>query len=95
MGAANLEPPRFEDRRSSFWVTFRNHTLMSPDSVNWLNQFSDRSMNDHQRLALAYLRHALDARPRFIAYSIKDLPAAIPVAARKVFGLAFYQGESL
>ena len=37
--------------------------------------------------ALAYLRHALDARPRFIAYSIKDLPAAIPVAARKVFGL--------
>jgi predicted HTH transcriptional regulator len=23
---ANLELPRFQDKRSSFWVTFRNHT---------------------------------------------------------------------
>ena len=37
--------------------------------------------------ALAYFRHALDTRPRFIAYSVKDLPAAIPVAARQIFGL--------
>jgi ATP-dependent DNA helicase RecG len=56
MRAANLEPPRFSDKRSSFWVTFRNHTLMSPEAVNWLNQFSSRPMNDGQRMALVYLR---------------------------------------
>jgi ATP-dependent DNA helicase RecG len=28
MRTANLEPPRFNDRRTSFWVTFRNHTLI-------------------------------------------------------------------
>jgi ATP-dependent DNA helicase RecG len=56
MHDANLEPPRFEDRRSSFWVTFRNHTLMNPEMVRWLNQFAGTPMNDRQRLALAYLR---------------------------------------
>ena len=38
---ANLEPPRFDDRRSSFLVVFRNHTLMNPEAVRWLNQFAD------------------------------------------------------
>jgi glycerophosphoryl diester phosphodiesterase len=31
--------------------------------------------------------HALRTRPQFIAYSIKDLPAAIPWVARAIFGL--------
>ena len=57
MRRANLEPPRFQDKRSSFWVTFHNHTLMSQEAVAWLNQFADRPLNDHQRLALVYLRH--------------------------------------
>ncbi|MCI0694401.1 putative DNA binding domain-containing protein [candidate division KSB1 bacterium] len=57
MRQANLEPPRFQDRRSSFWVTFRNHTLMSPPAIAWLNQFAGLPLNDHQRLALVYLRH--------------------------------------
>lgn len=57
MRRANLEPPRFQDKRSSFWVTFHNHTLMSPEAVAWLNKFADRPLNDHQRLALVYLRH--------------------------------------
>jgi len=57
MRNANLEPPRFQDKRSSFWVIFHNHTLMSPDAIVWLNQFSDQSINDQQRLALVYLRH--------------------------------------
>jgi ATP-dependent DNA helicase RecG len=57
MRRANLEPPRFQDKRTSFWVTFRNHTLMNPEAIAWLNQFSDRPLNDHQRLALIYLRH--------------------------------------
>ena len=30
--------------------------------------------------ALAYFQHALRSRPQFIAYSVKDLPAAIPSA---------------
>lgn len=54
--AANLEPPAFDDRRSSFKVTFRNHTLMNPDAIAWLNQFADLPLNDRQRLALVYLR---------------------------------------
>ena len=56
MREANLEPPRFDDRRASFKVTFHNHTLMTPDAVTWLNQFSHLPLNDHQRLALVYLR---------------------------------------
>jgi len=54
--AANLEPPRFQDKRSSFWGTFRNHTMMNPRAIAWLNQFANLPLNDHQRLTLVYLR---------------------------------------
>jgi len=54
--AANLEPPRFDDRRSSFLITFRNHTLMSPEAIAWLNRFAGMPLNDRQRLTLVYLR---------------------------------------
>ncbi len=37
--------------------------------------------------ALAYFAHALDTRPQFIAYSVKDLPATLPRAARSILGL--------
>jgi ATP-dependent DNA helicase RecG len=57
MRQANLEPPRFDDKRSSFWVTFRNHSLMSPEAITWLNQFAGVALNDRQRLALVYLRN--------------------------------------
>lgn len=57
MRKANLEPPRFQDKRSSFWVIFYSHILISPEAITWLNQFSDKPLNDHQRLALVYLRH--------------------------------------
>jgi ATP-dependent DNA helicase RecG len=30
---------------------------MNPEAIAWLNQFADRPVNDHQRLALVYLRH--------------------------------------
>ena len=56
MREANLEPPRFDDRRASFQVTFRNYTLMNPDAMAWLNQFVHMQLNDRQRLALVYLR---------------------------------------
>jgi ATP-dependent DNA helicase RecG len=53
---ANLEPPRFDDRRASFLVTFRNHTLLSPEAITWLNRFAHRPLNDRQRVTLVYLR---------------------------------------
>ena len=56
MREANLEPPVFVDRRTSFCVTLHNHTLMNPNAIEWLNQFADRDINDKQRLALVYLR---------------------------------------
>ena len=31
--------------------------------------------------------HAWRTRPHFIAYAVADLPAAIPLAARHLFGL--------
>jgi ATP-dependent DNA helicase RecG len=57
MRRANLEPPRFHDKRSSFWVIFRSHSLMDPESALWLQQFAAAPLNDRQRLALVYLRH--------------------------------------
>ncbi len=36
---------------------------------------------------MAYFEHVLRTRPQFIAYSVKDLPAAIPSLARRLFGL--------
>src|SRR5262245_13602281 len=56
MRDANLEPPQFADRRTSFLVTFRNHTLLNPEAIAWLNQFAHRQLNDRQRLTLVYLR---------------------------------------
>ena len=57
MRQANLEPPRLQDKRSSFRVTFRSHSLLNPESVAWLNQFASLPLNDRQRLALVYLRN--------------------------------------
>ena len=37
--------------------------------------------------ALSYFTHALATRPQFIAYSVKDLPSALPTAARRVLKL--------
>jgi len=37
--------------------------------------------------ALAYIPQALRSRLQFLAYSVKDLPSAVPLAARNVFGL--------
>ena len=56
MRDANLEPPQFADRRTSFLVTFRNHTLLNPEAIAWLNQFAHIQLNDRQRLTLVYLR---------------------------------------
>ena len=40
-----------------------------------------------EKRAMAFLLHANRTRPQFIAYGVKDLPAAAPLIARAVFGL--------
>ncbi len=39
------------------------------------------------KFRLSFLLHAPWTRPRFLAYSVRDLPAAPPLIARKLFGL--------
>jgi ATP-dependent DNA helicase RecG len=56
MREAHLAPPSFKDSRSSFRVVFKNHTLLDPETVTWLNQFAGYPLSDAQRMALAYLR---------------------------------------
>ncbi len=40
-----------------------------------------------EKRRMAFLLHANRTRPQFIAYGVKDLPAAAPLIARTVFGL--------
>jgi ATP-dependent DNA helicase RecG len=56
MREAHLEPPQFQDTRASFRVIFKNHTLLDPETVDWLSQFARYPLTDAQRMALAYLR---------------------------------------
>jgi glycerophosphoryl diester phosphodiesterase len=37
--------------------------------------------------SMAYFTHALATRPQFIAYSVRDLPAAVPAIARTIWRL--------
>lgn len=45
------------------------------------------ALSPSQKRSLAWLLHAPRSRPQFIAYSIKDLPAAPPLMAHALFGL--------
>ena len=45
------------------------------------------SLSNAQRRRLAWLLHAPQSRPQFLAYSVKDLPATPPLLARTFFGL--------
>jgi ATP-dependent DNA helicase RecG len=53
---AGMSRPRFEDRISSFIVTFPNHTLLSEDTVRWIATLGERGLSDSQCVALALLR---------------------------------------
>lgn len=55
---AGMEPPRFEDRRTSFRVTFSNASLLDADTIEWLNRFQATPLSDAQRLALALARRS-------------------------------------
>jgi ATP-dependent DNA helicase RecG len=56
MREAHLEPPKFEDHRDYFKVTFHNQALLDQESLAWLNQFASIPLNSRQRTALVYLR---------------------------------------
>ena len=53
---AGMSPPRFEDRISSFTVTFPNHTLLSAEMVGWITSLGEQGLTDSQCVALAMLR---------------------------------------
>lgn len=53
---AGMSPPRFEDRISSFIVTFPNHTLLSEETVRWITALGEHGLTDTQCVALAILR---------------------------------------
>jgi ATP-dependent DNA helicase RecG len=54
--AAGMEPPRFEDRRTTFRVSFSNASFLNENTIAWLNRFAAYDLSDPQRLALAYAR---------------------------------------
>jgi len=53
---AGLQPPRFEDKRTTFKVTVSNAALLDTDTLKWLNQLQGARLNDEQRIILAYTR---------------------------------------
>ncbi|MEW6047074.1 MAG: ATP-binding protein [Bacillota bacterium] len=53
-----MQPPTFEDRVTTFAVTFSNASLLDGDTLRWLEERTRGiSLTDSQRFALAYLRH--------------------------------------
>src|ERR1700733_10367305 len=53
---AGMSPPRFEDRISSFIVTFPNHTLLSEETLRWITGLGEHGLTDSQCVVLAILR---------------------------------------
>ncbi len=46
-----------------------------------------RQLNARQRRSMAGFLHVLRTRPHFVAYSLRDLPACVPLVARVLFGM--------
>jgi ATP-dependent DNA helicase RecG len=53
---ARMSLPKFDDRISSFTVTFPNHTLMSDEVVAWIASLGEEGLTDSQCIGLAKLR---------------------------------------
>lgn len=53
---ARMSLPKFDDRISSFTVTFPNHTLMSDEVVGWITALGERGLTDSQCIGLAKMR---------------------------------------
>lgn len=55
---AGLQPPRFQDLRTTFKVTATNVTLLDEQTLTWLNRLQGIPLSDEQRMALAYAHKA-------------------------------------
>ncbi|MCC4267015.1 MULTISPECIES: ATP-binding protein [Microbacterium] len=53
--AAGMSVPRFEDKISSFSVTFPNHTLLDDETVAWIQGLAEQGLTDSQHIGLAML----------------------------------------
>lgn len=53
---AAMTPPRFDDRRTAFRITFSNITLLDAEALDWLSHLKDEALSDNKRLALAFAR---------------------------------------
>jgi glycerophosphoryl diester phosphodiesterase len=53
----------------------------------WSGHFDRKQVLARGQRAFAYGQDALRAHPQFIAYSVKDLPAALPLVARHLCGM--------
>lgn len=53
---AGMTPPRFDDKISSFSVTFPNHALLNDETVEWLSRLNEEGLSDSQCIGLAILR---------------------------------------
>ena len=54
--SAGMSPPQFEDRVSSFIVTFPHHTLLSEETLSWITSLGEHGLTDSQCVTLAILR---------------------------------------
>lgn len=54
--AAGMSLPKFEDRISSFTVTFPSHALLSDDVVDWIKSLNEVGLTDSQCVGLAMMR---------------------------------------
>lgn len=52
---AGMSVPRFDDKISSFSVTFPNHTLLDDETVAWIRSLSESGLTDSQHTGLAML----------------------------------------
>ena len=53
----NLSPPLFKSTLSRFSLTFKNHHLLSPEALKWLDSINISGLNSNQRLALVYAKN--------------------------------------
>jgi ATP-dependent DNA helicase RecG len=53
---ARMSLPKFDDRISTFTVTFPNHTLMSDEVVAWITSLGEETLTDSQCIGLAKMR---------------------------------------
>lgn len=60
---AGMQPPVFEDRLTTFQVTFSNASLLDHGTLRWLEWYAGAyPLSESQRLALAYMRYRIIRR---------------------------------